>query len=312
SIAAIPTGYESRQVNPYATSLWTQTFQIICKSNTGDNSSFFLKTAQGHLAEQMFHGEYEGMSKIHETVPDFAPRPVAWGKCDNSPNKFFFLSEYIKMTQQNLADPRKFCSSLAHLHKNATSPNGMFGFPMTTCNGNIPQDNTWQESWETFFANGLRHMLQLDIEKNGQQSDLVVAIQPIFETVIPRLLRPLQQGPNPIRPSLLHGDLWYGNTSTNCQTGEPLLFDSAAFYGHNEYELGNWRPVRNRFGPEFFQEYLKHYPAASPVEEFDDRIRLYELRFNFHLSIMFPGSEQNKKEMIESMKYLSNKYCSSQ
>lgn len=88
----------------------------------------------------------------------------------------------------------------------------------------------------------------------------------------------------------------YGNSSTNLNTDAPVVFDSAAFYAHNEYELGNWRPVRNRFNKAYFRAYAKHYPIAHPEAEFDDRIMLYELRFNFHLCIMFPGSVTAKRE----------------
>ena len=39
-----------------------------------------------------------------------------------------------------------------------------------------------------------------------------------------------------IKPSLLHGDLWSGNTG---QVGtDPTIFDAASFYGHHEYDLG--------------------------------------------------------------------------
>ena len=56
-----------------------------------------------------------------------------------------------------------------------------------------------------------------------------------------------------IIPALLHGDLWSGNVS---QTREndvdvPVIFDPAAFYGHDEFELG----IITMFGgfrPEFF------------------------------------------------------------
>lgn len=157
----------------------------------------------------MFRGEYEGMSRIYETVPDFAPRPVAWGECEDSEDEFFFLSEYIEMTQGEVPDPAQFCLQVAKLHEKGTSLNGKFGFPLPTWNGNIPQDNTWEDTWEVFFFKGLRHMLKLDVEKNGEQPELIEVIQPIFDTVIPRLLRPLEQGPNPIQPALLHGDLWY-------------------------------------------------------------------------------------------------------
>lgn len=160
----------------------------------------------------MFQGEFEGMSVIYNTVPDFAPKPIAWGQCQNDTTMFFFLSEYIEMSQGGqVPECESFCAKVAELHKNSPSPTGKFGFPVVTCNGNIPQANDWEASWEVFFTKGLRHMLALDIAKNGDQPELVKAIQPVFDKVIPRLLRPLEQSSTPIRPVLVHGDLWYVN-----------------------------------------------------------------------------------------------------
>lgn len=156
----------------------------------------------------MFQGEFEGMSAINQTMPDFSPKPIAWGRCEDTADLFFFLSTFVEMTEGDLPDPKEFCANLAKMHRESVSPTGQFGFHVTTCNGNIPQNNTWNPSWEIFFSDGLRHMLALDLKANGEQPELVEAMQPIFDHVVPRLLRPLEQGPNRIRPALVHGDLW--------------------------------------------------------------------------------------------------------
>ncbi|OAQ71761.1 fructosamine kinase [Purpureocillium lilacinum] len=311
-IQALPPGCSFSRATAYGASLWTRTAKVITTAPDGSEGNFFLKMAAGELGRQMFRGEFEGMTAIYKTAPTFAPEPIAWGSCRDATGVYFFLSDFIDMADGDLPEPAAFCSQLATLHRNSVSPTGKFGFHVPTCNGNIPQRNGWWDSWEAFFADGLRCMMQLDVEVNGAQPELVEAMGPVFERVIPRLLRPLEQGPNPIRPALVHGDLWYGNSSTNLNTDAPVVFDSAAFYAHNEYELGNWRPVRNRFNKAYFRAYAKHYPIAHPEAEFDDRIMLYELRFNFHLCIMFPGSVTAKREMINSMRYLANKYSSAE
>ncbi len=35
-------------------------------------------------------------------------------------------------------------------------------------------------------------------------------------------------------------------TATDMETGEPFNFDAGALYGHNEYDVGNWRPLSSR------------------------------------------------------------------
>ncbi|KAJ3481323.1 hypothetical protein NLG97_g7851 [Lecanicillium saksenae] len=266
----------------------------------------------------MFRGEFESMTAIHKLAPGFVPRPIAWGQCRDEEDTFFFISEFVDMERAGkLPDAESFCKALANLHHNSVSPTGKFGFDVPTCNGDIPQNNEWESSWELFFANGMRHMLNLDLEANGHNPELKRAMEPIFANVIPRLLRPLEQGPHPIRPVLLHGDLWYGNCSTTQDTRQPVIFDASSFYGHNEYELGNWRPKRNLFTRNYMEAYKKSWDelqsqggevADKRAAEFEDRIMLYELRFNFHYCIMVPGLENIKKTMIENMNFLAAKY----
>lgn len=43
-------------------------------------------------------------------------------------------------------------------------------------------------------------------------------------------------------------------------------------------ELGNWRPLRNKFTKEYFDEYHLHIPKAQPEEDYDDRNALYALQ----------------------------------
>ncbi|KAM3492017.1 hypothetical protein MY3957_004675 [Beauveria namnaoensis] len=289
---------------------YLRTAKITAVSDTGQECAFFLKTASGELGKAMFKGEFEGMSAINQTMPDFSPKPITWGRCKDTPDLFFFLSTFIKMANGDIPDPEKLCAKLAKMHRESVSPTGQFGFHVTTCNGNIPQINTWNESWQVFFADGLRYMLAMDVKVNGEQPELVEAMQPIFDFVIPRLLGPLEQGPNRIRPALVHGDLWFGNCSTNLDTGEPIIFDASAFYAHNEYELGNWRPARNLLNTRYLDVYETLVPPCHPATEFKDRIMLYELRFNLHFCIMLSGLKDTKKEMITNMKYLAKKYPS--
>ena len=85
-------------------------------------------------------------------------------------------------------------------------------------------------------------MLELDGKARGESEELKRLQGPFFEKVVPRLLRPLEHRKygRSVKPVLLHGDLWLGNTSVEEKgiDGEAkcVLFDSSAFYGHNECE----------------------------------------------------------------------------
>ena len=113
---------------------------------------------------------------------------------------------------------------------------------MTTYNGNLPQDNRWTETWEEFYSNGMRRMLDLDAKARGESEKLKELEGDFFEKVVPRLLRPLEDKTygRSVKPVLLHGDLWMGNAGMEekemNEEGTCILFDSSAFYGHNECE----------------------------------------------------------------------------
>jgi fructosamine-3-kinase len=47
-------------------------------------------------------------------------------------------------------------------------------------------------------------------------------------------------------------------------------------YGHSEYELGIMN-MFGGFGGSGWKEYQKLVPKAEPQEEYEDRIKLYEL-----------------------------------
>ena len=181
----------------------------------------------------MLHGEFESMKAIYALLPDFVPKPIAWGTYKSMPNTHFFLCEYREMTDV-MPDPQKFSTRLAALHQNSKSPNGKFGFHINTYSGNLPQVTEWEDSWEIFFAKSMKLALDLEIKAKGPDPEFDTLVPTLFEKVIPRLLHPLESEGRSVKPSLVHGDLWYANSGTDVDTGEPLVFDACCFYAHNE------------------------------------------------------------------------------
>jgi len=181
----------------------------------------------------MMHGEYTSLLEIRKVSPSFAPTPICWGSCSEDPSRHFLLMEFRNFGSE-LPSTEDFARELAHLHKQSNSPNGMFGFPMRTYNGNLPQDNAWTKSWEESFAKGIRSMLAMEEEVRGGSKELQELSQDLLTKVIPRLLRPLETQGRSIKPSLLHGDLWIGNIACDKATGQPVVFDSSAYFGHHE------------------------------------------------------------------------------
>ena len=54
------------------------------------------------------------------------------------------------------------------------------------------------------------------------------------------------------------------------------MFDPSACYAHSEYELGIMR-MFGGFTGSFLKEYHQLCPKTEPVDEYEDRVNLYEL-----------------------------------
>jgi protein-ribulosamine 3-kinase len=183
----------------------------------------------------MLEGEFESMSVIHSITPSFAPKPITWGTFESDDKLHFFICDFHHMDGE-IPEQNAFAENLAKLHRESKSPEGKFGFHVTTYNGNLPQDVRWTSTWEECFVNGTKKDFELEREVRGLSPELEELMEPLFSKVIPRLLRPMETEGRSIKPCFVHGDLWHGNTSNDANTGLPLVFDAAGFYGHNECE----------------------------------------------------------------------------
>lgn len=156
----------------FGTSAWTTTARLCVKNNIGIEKLYFLKCATGDNVRLLIQGEFNAQCELYRTMPDFVPKPYSWGEIDRSdPKTYFFLSEFINMADR-IPEPYQLCTRLAQLHRESVSPTGMFGFHITTCQGNTPQNVSWESSWTIFFSKLLRHVLGRDSAVNGVWEDL--------------------------------------------------------------------------------------------------------------------------------------------
>lgn len=192
-----------------------------------------MKVSHGPHGREALKGEFEGTKAIYNLTPDLVPKPIAWGTFKSRNDAHFYICKFHELDEQ-LPDREEFCKKLAALHQQHVSPTGKYGFPVTTYNGDLPQDNTFASTWEESFSNGLKHMFALNKERSGVSEELEFLIPDLLKKVVPRLLRPLETGGNSIKPSLVHGDLWCGNAATDKANGKPIIFDPSSFWAHNE------------------------------------------------------------------------------
>ena len=171
-----------------------------------------IQGAPGDRGREMMHGTFESEKMMYEFMPKHVPAPIAWGTYKSLPNTHFYISVFRDMVD-DLPDVKIFGAITAKLHLDSMgkSPGGKYGFHVATHLANVPNDNTWCGSWEKWFTNAMRRMLQVEVDSQGPNKELNELADALFMKVIPRLLRPLETGGNEIQPCLIHSDLWPGN-----------------------------------------------------------------------------------------------------
>lgn len=184
-------------------------------------------------------GAFEAEEALYSFIPDKVPRPIAWGTYVSDAQTHFYMSDFIEMAD-NLPSPRGWAEAVSTLHQNSMdkSPARQFGFHVTTHLANVPINNTWNPSWEAFWAQQMKGLFdQEEKARKDRDVDLRLLKTAFLEKAIPRYLRPLESDGRTIQPCLIHSDLWPGNIKPRSETGELCLFDACAYWGHNEGHL---------------------------------------------------------------------------
>ncbi|KAF4637512.1 hypothetical protein G7Y89_g555 [Cudoniella acicularis] len=238
-------------------------------------------------------GEHTSLKAIHDAVPSLCPKSYAHGLLSTG-NDSFLATDFLNLSPSSYTSTPpgtglSLAQKLAKLHSTpAPIPYGyekpVFGFPVTTCCGDTAQDNSFKESWAEFYAeNRLRGILKAAERNNGKDEELSELVEVTASKVVPRLLRNghLKDGKmgGDILPVVIHGDLWSGNhgKGTIGDGGvEEVVFDPSSCWAHSEFEFGIMR-MFGGFGSGFEREYAKFKPKDEPVDEWEDRVLLYEL-----------------------------------
>ncbi|KAL6229202.1 hypothetical protein BDW75DRAFT_235378 [Aspergillus navahoensis] len=275
-----------------------------------EERKYFVKTsADGEASKEMLAGEYESLNAISSAVPGFCPRAIAWGPLeeDGNPRKSYFLAtEFLDLRAAGRGGP-SLAQRLGKLHstpapKDPETGKRLFGFAVPTFCGDTKQPNRPCESWAEFYANErLLTILATSEKRNGKDAALRSLVEKTAEIVVPALLGDRHLGYDRsgkgqgIIPVVVHGDLWSGNADRGRIVGSgrkkdeevgDVVYDPSACYAHSEYELGIMK-MFGGFGSAFFSEYHKIVPKTEPVEEYEDRVKLYEL--------MAPEQKQDSK-----------------
>ncbi|KAI1180618.1 Fructosamine kinase-domain-containing protein [Nemania sp. FL0916] len=296
-LKVLPEECEVISTKAHGVSFWARTGRIDVLLSNRASKSFFVKVISKETGRNMVMGEFESMNTAYNVLPGFVPKPVAWGTYASIPDTHFFLCEFREMIN-DMPDPPQFATSLSILYQKSVSPTGKFGFHVSTYAGNLPQHVSWDDSWESFFTKSMRWALDLEIERKGPNKELEMLTLILFDKVMPRLLRPLESEGRTVKPSLVHGDLWYANSGIDIKNGEPLVFDACCFYAHNEC----------KFGAEYIAAYNSLVQISAPEEDFEGRLDLYRLRFDTHVSALFVENDTLRTQVLDVMRDLIKRY----
>lgn len=184
----------------------------------------------------------------------------------------FLLLEYLPLSALDADSALVLGQQLAALHQ--WSEQLQFGLDFDNELATLPQPNTWQRRWSTFFSQQrIGWQLQLAVEKGMNFGD----IEQICEQVRLRL-----QNHQP-QPSLLHGDLWPHNCGLSAQG--PVIFDPACYWGDRECDLAMLPLYPNIPG-----QLLTGYQSVMPLPaDFIDRQSIYQLYYLLNRSNLFGG-----------------------
>lgn len=249
-----------------------------------DGREFFIKTHnQANMFPGLFKSEFTALTLLTEPKKIHVPKPIAY-------DDDFIVMDVFKEGNKGSDWQQQMGRNLAELHK-ATQKN-QYGFEENNYLGTSPQKNNWTDNWLQFWREQrLGFQLNLYAEKTNKDDPLLKAGEELLSD-LDLLLGTITEA-----AVLLHGDLWSGNAAAN-ETGEPIIFDPASYYGHREAEIGMMR-LFGGFGQTCEAAYAEVWPLEEGAEE---RIMLYRLYHELnHLNLFGSGYYQTCLSTISQL-----------
>lgn len=193
----------------------------------------------------------------------------------------YLVLEYFNFSQNVQANWFSTGEQIARLHQYGEQK--MFGWDTDNYISALVQPNRWAKRWSSFFAEQrIGWQLELAMENGmafGRIDSIVEQAQQILQHHKPT-------------PSLLHGNLWFGNLGFN--NSEPVIFDSASYWGDREAEIARSRLLQS-FPEAFYQGYQQAHPLAH---DYTDRELVYQLYYLLAMCNQDGSDHQLKTEMV--------------
>jgi protein-ribulosamine 3-kinase len=246
--------------------------------------AMFVKVGP-RASQAAFAAEAAGLAELAAARALRVPKVLASGQAGAAA---FLALEWIEAVPANAACERRLGEGLAALHAVTAA---RFGWERDNTIGRTPQSNGWTDGWAEFFRERrLRPQLALAAQR-GFAGLLTAPGERLLESV-PALF----QEHAPVA-SLLHGDLWGGNW-LGAESGEPVIFDPAVYYGDREADLAMTR-LFGGFGAAFYRAYEAAAPLAPGARERGELYNLYHV-LN-HANLFGGGYARQARAIIDRL-----------
>jgi fructosamine-3-kinase len=259
ALATCTDGARVRAVSPVGGGCISRTLRVTLT----DGARVFVKVAEGH-DPALLAAEARALGALRATATVRVPQVLAQGEgC--------LVLEWLEPGPDRESGWRDLGGQLAALHRH----HGEWGGFSDNYIGTLPQQNTAAPNWAEFWA-----LRRLQPQLRRAHSLLAASDRRALDELLralPEVLEPAESE----GPSLLHGDLWYGNVHMLAE-GRAALVDPASSYGHREVDLA----MADLFGgtpPAFHHGYGEAWPLAPGWEKRRPVYQLYYLLVHVNL-----------------------------
>lgn len=237
-----------------------------CFRYESERGPVFVKVAVKDLLP-VFEAEAAGLNELRFATALRIPEVLGVGTTDDHA---LLALEWIDLHPPVKQSSSQLAEQLVSQHR-MTQP--MFGWQTNNFIGATPQKNEPSTDWVHFWRmHRLGSQLNLAAASGAdahfmERATLLSALMDgFFTSYVPEA-------------SLLHGDLWSGNVGVD-ESGAPVIFDPAVYYGDRECDLAMTR-LFGGFDEDFYARYEDRWPLDEGASARIDLYNLYHI-LNHH------------------------------
>jgi fructosamine-3-kinase len=234
-----------------------------------DNRSLFVK-ANHAVNAQVLMSEHQSLRLLADLGAKGYPRAIAY---DQLHDRAILVMPWLDLSPLDERGAAKLGQLLAQQHGIHHSH---FGWEATNHIGLTRQPNPFTPSWVDFYREQrLAPQWQSAIQA-GLPNKLANHIERLMSTLSDFI------DDSQIKPSLLHGDLWHGNTAVEKNSDAPVLYDPAPYFGDPEADLAMTR-LFGTFSANFYDAYHEFHPQQPDWQQRSKIYNLYHALNHFNL-----------------------------